>query len=94
MFGERPAHAGRQLGPKGQMPGRVALVEELEQLLGHYLVGRAQALEHANVLEDGRFQQPEAAAFGQIGEYGHQPAPPRRLRRQDVASAHRARNNG
>ena len=89
-----PGTRSPSLAAKGQMPGRIALVQELEELLGDDLVGRAQALEHSEVLEDGLLQQPEAGALGQIGEHGHQPAPPGRLRRQDVAGAHRGAEEG
>ena len=61
---ERPAHAGGQLGPQRDVTA--ALVDEVVHLLRHHVGGVADALEHAEVLEQRRDHLPVAGRLDDV----------------------------
>ena len=82
---ERPGHRRGALGT--QRDAAAALVLEVVHLLGDDVGALADPLEHADVLEHRRLDQPVAVAARELGERGEQRLPAGRLGRQDVLRA-------
>ena len=87
MLGKGAAHRRSEFRPEGEMLRRVALVEEVEHLLGDDVGRLAQPLEDAEVLEDRRHDLAEACEFGLLRERADQRPAATRLGRQDVTRA-------
>ena len=82
-----PTDAGGQLGPQRESLRWVALVVEVEHLLGHDVGGLTQPSEHPEILEDRRDDFTEATQRRLVGEPIHERATPARFGREDVAGA-------
>ena len=85
VLDERPGDRRRALGTQGHPAA--ALVLEVVHLLGDDVGALADPLEHADVLEHRRLDQPVAVPAGELGEGGEQRLPAGRLGRQEVLRA-------
>ena len=87
VLGVRAAHRSGQFRAQGQVLRRVALVEEVEHLLGDDVGRLTQALEDAEIFEDRRHDLTETGELGLTRESVDQGATTPGLGREDVARA-------